>query len=414
MRDGEVIQLFEAHVQDAGGDIGNAQDRLAKQIGDGLDAYTRNVQEGKRGHERMSENRGIWPIDPWTVNLETMYKIFCNPLQKSKYDIKNTRALTMICNEAVVPSQFPYVTERMLHPVAVEGWERAKAPIELLTKEVTTTERKEFYAGAAGRFKITETLPGQEFNRADLEERPFEIETHKFGLELDLTRELMMSRNANRFMTAANDIGDGVAAMFAEFLIQKTFMIACAYTLEEANHNLIFNGVPQDQYSDDHSAWAGQSNDNLYASNALAAYTDIQNALGLLTVMKTPNGQKITIPNEPPVLAVPTTLWIEAFGLVRGPGQSKQAATGAQQPFAENGVFGSPPILYTSPILDTASPSTWYFGWPAKETILQWAQKPTTESIGPEPAKQVVYRFQFYVDAGVGKIGYEYTVKSTA
>ena len=395
MKNGILKQLVKQHEDQAGSNIKEAHQQAAGRVGALIDQG--KIQTKDFSFRQMFEELVDVPLSADVVQIA----------------------------EAINTSAFPTFASTILHKDIIKEYEAQVANYEFLVSEskARLTNREKI-----GGFESMDNEPQRRPEAMAYEETAFgekywEVIMSDFGRMISVTRETIYEDHTNEVMNRARNIGRAAGQHKARMIVQTLECLPRTAFNETAFQGAIYKGTALNQaqmYSDDHSAIDGVVNDNLAATNALATYQNIDNAMQLFSAMVDEGGNKINI--TPSILLVPRALAVTAYNIMNtttymfSGGDSTSGAEPVMNPTLN-------PIraLGNFRVIDTtylANNTTWYLGEPKDQMKWLTVYPPATASQGANSelafTNQIVARFRFSYHGGVGHSDYRHIVRNTA
>ncbi len=325
--------------------------------------------------------------------------------------------------EGLNTSAFPTIAQKIIHKDILEEYDLAVGNVGMLVSESEATHvDSELVAG----FSAADSTPllrrqGMAYEETDFGEKDWKIVMADFGRMISLTREVIFEDRTSEVLKLAKEIGRASGQHKAKMIIQTIEGLARSAFEEGTSAAATYKGTAMantDLYSDDHSAFDGQVNDNLEASNALVDYTDIDKVYQLFAKMVDEAGNPIDV--VPSAVLIPTALKATAAKIFKS---DLLIATGTTSDVQNIPTYnpiqdlGAGNLTIVSSIF-LAATDAWYLGAFDKQLLWLNVFMPATASQGADSelafTNQIVARFRFSYHAGVGHTDWRYIVKNTA
>jgi len=390
----ELRKLVEAKVKEAGGDALVGHEAAAQEI-------ITLINEGKIDRRNLGFKRLYQELIPHV------------PLSSPAERVA----------EALNSSAFPTIAQKVIHKDIIDAYELHKGNVDVLVRESQATKvDEELVVGfEAGDTELQLRRQGMAYEETDFGEKNWKITMADFGRMISLTREVIFEDRTAEVMSRARDIGRSAGAHRARMIVQTVEGTARTAMEESSFQGCIYKGTAKsasDLYSNDHdTAFDGQTNDNLAASNALADYTDIDAVYQLFNGMVDESGEAIDI--MPNAILIPNALKATAMKILKSDlliakGNTDASNIGTYNPVKDLGADNLA-IVSSRYLADT---TTWYMGDFPKQILALNVFAPQTASQGVNSelafTNQIVARFRFSMHWGLGHTDYRYIVKSTA
>ena len=305
-------------------------------------------------------------------------------------------------SSAITASEFPFITGKLIHDTLIPSYEENLTGLYMLMTEDDTDRKVVDVAGTMGTEEPERLLEGEEYELTTDREKTIQIQTHKFGRRIPVTRELVQfDKTGGSVLRKARDAGPQMARHRLTWVIQGIQDLAVSATGQAVNTIFKYDGSTAALYSNDHSAIDGQTNDN--------SITDSLNTLGLQASRKQLRqqtdyyGKKLRLDGQ--VLLVPEALYVESRKLTASITDPDQQNPGVPNLFRGVTVIGDP-------LLDDTSTSDWYYGNFKRQFLWMWIWRPGVESIPGDPRRDIIIEFKHGYYAGFGAQDYRYVIKA--
>lgn len=375
MREGNIRNIQEAHIKDAGGDMQEGQRRTVEQL-------VRLIEDGK------------FTIDDSSIKV--VWEAMVN--EDRRLDMNDAVRVT----EAMTASSFPYFTEKLISKTIIDQYNYALGDVGLLVEETDSKNRKETIVGldaGEGLEKRGEMEPTTQMHYT---QKYVEIKNTKFDKACSLTKELVVMDKTGELIRRAKQIGEKGGLHRHRFIVQKACSLACTATGEAADKSLTINGTARALFSSDHSAWDDVTNDNEDAT--AFGFAGIKALDILLAGMTDKEGDEIVVMGRQ--LLVPPELRIQALQLQDSPGEPGTANRNSNP-------FKGQLIVIPTPILTSAG--VYYYGDFPKQTRWQWVWKPTilvlTSNSESYVLSDILQTFKYSYMGGCGNTDYRFVTK---
>lgn len=347
-------------------------------------------------------------------NLDELFRQFVNYPGSELADqygagsIKAEMSVREISNAATA-SQFPKITQTLIHQVLMEGYEFALKAEEIpfLVTEVSSDKERETIAGVESAGEPELTLEAQQYPAGKPIEKDVEIRNHKFGKTLAFTKELMLfDKTGGQIMDRAEQFGEKGGRHRRRWIFEALTDVAITATGQAVNTVWNYKGTTAAVYANDHTSQYNRANDNLQVTQL--GEVGMNDAFTLLQNMTDFWGSEIEVVGE--VLVVPSGKISEAV---------KLADSGDNPDSANRGInvvktLGWIKKVITDPVLDSQSQFVWYYGRPNRMLRWQWVWEPMTVDEGPEASKDIIMNLVYSYMGGLGVIDPLYMIKSNA
>jgi hypothetical protein len=254
--------------------------------------------------------------------------------------------------EAITSGVFLKLNRTQVVDEVMEGYGSvALVGRNLVTPSQQPGKRTGTIARATTTATMEEVLESEEYKAATMSDKSVTFRQRKYGRRIDLTKETIMEDQTGTVLDTARNLGQ-VGAEWEEEKILSTIQDLTGFK----GYN------PGGTQTDLFSSTATESTDqtpanNIKASNALADWTDIDNAKQLLASKLKENGKPIaTSPNI--ALLAPVALSGTGGYILKNTADTR-ANRNANSP---REVLALPGGNHYSPFLDVQSVSTWYLG----------------------------------------------------
>jgi hypothetical protein len=322
-------------------------------------------------------------------------------------------------SEAVNGSQFPYLTKELIHREMIPTYEDGLQGADMLVTELDTKRYDEDnMVGTTAMSTMPLVRPGQPYPSADFGEKYFTCKITNHGQILDMSKELILSDQTGSIVDRANQAGMVMGQHRHQYIVE-TLIVAPRTAVEETTSTACtYKGTAitaSNFFSNDHSAYDGQTNDNLAASSAIGT-AGMDTAMGLLLSMKDEKGRVIAV--TPKVLVCHPTKARTAWQLLMDSDLSTVDSANRGRNYYQQKyniqVFQTPFVTQNSGLS-----SDWYVGDPKRALVWLWYQKPAVERQGANSdaafERDVVLRFRMSYWGGCAyrEVG-RFMVKATA
>ncbi len=306
-------------------------------------------------------------------------------------------------SSAITASEFPFITGKLIHDTLIPSYEENLTGIDMLMTEDDTDRKVVDVAGTMGSEEPERLLEGEEYELTTDREKTIQIQTHKFGRRIPVTRELIQfDKTGGSILRKARNAGPQMARHRLTWAIQGIQDLAITATGQAVNTIFKYDGSTAALYSSDHSAIDGQTNVNSIA--------DTLTTLGLQASRKQLRkqtdfyGKKLRLDGE--VLLVPEALYVESSNFTVSITDPNQQKPGVAILFGGITVIGDP-------LLDDTSTTAWFYGNFKRQFLWMWIWRPGVEPIPGDPRRDIVMEFKYGYYAGFGAQDYRYVIKST-
>lgn len=301
-------------------------------------------------------------------------------------------------SEAVNGSMFPYLTKELIHREMIPTYEDGLNGAETLVTELNTTRYdQDVMVGTTAISTLPRVRPGQPYPSADFGEKYYTCYLANFGQILDMSKELILSDQTGTIIDRANQGGMAMGQHRHQFIVE-TLIVSPRTALEESSSTAcMYKGSAvsaSNFFSNDHSAYDGQTNDNLAASSAIGT-TGMDTAMGLLLTMKDEKGRYVSVTPRT-VVCHPTkarTAWQLLMDADLSTVDSANRGRNYYQQKYNIQVFQTPFVTQNSGLT-----SDWYVGDPKRSLVWLWYQKPAVERQGANSDaafdRDIVLRFK--------------------
>jgi hypothetical protein len=326
---------------------------------------------------------------------------------------------------AINSSAFPTISKVVINKEIMDNYTFYGENVDQLVSEMDATRTDvEYIAGFTDPEAPELRLEGMSYQETSFGEKDCQVVMADFGRMISVTREAIFNDRTGQLLEQARMIGQLGGQHRAKMIIQTLEVRPRTAFKEVTSKAFTYKGT---SYADtsfynatNHTAIDGRTNINLKTSNALADYTDVQNALDLFTDMKTPSGHELTV--VPTLVIVHEKLATKAFQIFNTDqfamvGQGKDEAaliSHSINPFGPNGLKKFQ--VYSSRYINTST--TWYIGDPKRQLKWLWVWRPATASLASSAEKaftnNIVTTYKFSYHGGAGQSDYTYLVKNTA
>ena len=321
---------------------------------------------------------------------------------------------------AITSGAFHYIIGNLNVTLFDRGMAEVATPLADNVFRVFSSKKNREEHGAAGDNADMKFIgEGQEYPTFQVGERWYVTNAYKAGRRADLTIEMIRNDEGGKFLERLQKLGQ-IAAYTKEKL--------CAYALADSALSILGASVyayyPEGTRVALYRTTAGSTKANYEktvnkkTSNALADYTDVQNARGLFRAMTDDEGRRWGMNlGGTPVVIVPRTLEDAATKAVLLTGLIDRNASDNQTVWNGPAWLAGTKVI-VSDLLDTISTSTWYYGFPAGGAF-KWhsVREPFTE-VAEYNDRSITHDVVLAVKAGLhggaGCIDDRYMVQSTA
>jgi len=340
-------------------------------------------------------------ITPDEVSLKELFDITVRPqIAKNGKHFDQMSSLSSI-HEELSSSVFPYATRKLIAPYIMEQYEVDTADVMKLVTETTSNKPEEDIVGMSDSDGPKYVPEGYPYPSSQMAEKRVKIVNHKFGNDIDLTKEMILYDQTGQLVQRARD-----EATFMGEIIERGICYRLADTTwtDLEGHDpgaFIYGGTASTVYSTDHSAIDGQTNSNLGTAGAPSWTTT--NELGQkLSGMKSIKGK--------PVRARMTTIvghtnMAEEFARFYGH-QEYELNSGERNVNTFKGRFQ----IVTSQFMPSST--HWFAGDPKRQLIFQWNWKPTVTDEMGDYKRDIALVFKVSTKFGIGHRDYRFITKN--
>ena len=350
-------------------------------------------------------------VKPEEFSVKALFEELVDPAKQ--FDV-TTDAQTI--SEAISASSFPEISNRIFHRTAIPQYEVQSGVADMLVSEENASRtQSDEVAGMTDQESLEMRPELMSYEETDFGEKKYRIYMADFGRIVSLSREAIFDDRTGQILRTARGVGRKAGQHRAKMIIETLEMGTRTAFKEATTRAFVYNGTAVTQaqfFSSDHSAVIdAQVNDNV--QNDALGTAGLSNALTLLDGMTDERGDEIVV--DVNTLLVPTALQVTAWQLTRSPEQF-DTANNAGNFFGPGGNPAGQFIVLTSPFL--SSTTRYYLGDFASSLLWLWVWRPGTATQGNETTKafesQVVQRFRFNYNGGVGYTDYRQVIRGGA
>jgi hypothetical protein len=402
MERGVITNLFNAKLQECGGDQKKAGKLTAKKL-DNL------LKEDKIVPSDLRFDQLAYELIPDYDDLRT--------------------AETQDIALAVSSSQFPTISKVAINKTVLDAYQLHQEGLDGLVTDITATRTNEEYlAGFTDPEGPELRQESQSYQETNFGERDITIKMADFGRTISVTREAIFNDRTGQLLENARGFGEKGGQHRAKMIVQTLECLPRTSFKEatSASNAFIYKGTAVQAATfynaTNHTSTDGRVNINLVASNGLVDYTNVDAALDLFVDMKTPAGDEMVI--TPRVVFCHEKLLSTAWQVFNSDTYWKVAggetATGLSTYHGINpvGPRGFRPRFNVLGSRYAASETTWYIGDPKSSMYWAWVWRPSTASLAATADKafynNIVMTYKFSYHGGVGHSDYSFIVQNTA
>lgn len=322
---------------------------------------------------------------------------------------------------AVSSSQFPTISKVIINKETIGSYEYYQEGHEQFVREIEGSNTQREYLAGFTDPEGPELRPElHSYEETNLGEQDVEVRMADFGRVISLSKEAIFNDRTGQLLDKAKTIGKLGGQHRAKMIIQTLEVKPRTAFKEATSRAFVYKGTAYADtsfYATSHTTLDGRVNKNLVASNALADYTDIQAALDVLPLMKSPNGHEIIV--APKYVIVPPALETVAWQILNSDTFTKDPSNAGTGVYHQPNPYGPKGMKTFTPFTSRymAASTTWYLGDPAEQMRWIWIFRPATDSIGANSEqafmRKIVLTYKFSYHGGVGHTDYTNIVKCT-
>lgn len=390
MRSGTLRGLVQKHVGESGGNTQLGYERAADKIDTLLEAGQ---------------------IKPEDFSVRALFEELVDPHRR--FDVTTEAS---VISEAISASAFPEISNKIFHRTVMPQYTVQTGVADMLVREEQATRTQSDEVAGMTDGEGLELRPElMSYEETDFGEKKYRIYMADFGRIISLSREAIFDDRTGQILSRARQVGRKAGQHRAKMIIQTIEMLPRTAMKESTTRAFNYKGtnVTQAQfYSTDHSAVI----DNQVNANTLATALGTAGLISAHTLfdsMVDERGDEIVV--TPDTLLVPSALRVTAWQLTKSADQY-DTANRAKNFFGPGGAAEGQFRVLTSPFL--SSSTYWYLGDFMEQLLWLWVWRPSTATQGNETTKafesQVVQRFRFNYNGGVGMTDYRHIVRGGA
>lgn len=402
MKKGIIQNLFNSKLQEAGNDRRKAGALTAETL------------------ENLLNQKKIAPEDLsfGQLGYELLGPEMFDALKDQSADPEEIR-------NAVVSSQFPTISKVAINAAILDSYELHTENLDSLVSTVEATRTNEEYlAGFTDSEEPEMRLEGMSYEDTNFGERDITVKMADFGRTIQITREAIFNDRTRQLLENARKFGERGAQHRAKMIIQ-TMEVMPRTAFKEAtgaSKAFTYKGTSF-QYGDfynasSHSSIDGRTNKNLVTSNGLADWTNVEAAMKLFNLMKTPAGADLSV--TPRFVVVHADNLVRAWQIFNSDTFSK-VGTGTSVAVYHNPNPYGPKGLNQFQVIGTrylSATTAWYLGDIPSQLKWIWVYRPATSALAASSDKvfynNIVVTYKFSYHGGCGHSDYSYIVKNTA
>jgi hypothetical protein len=320
------------------------------------------AQRGEHGHNRelvsLTEALRSGKMRPHDFSLQQLFDEFVGESVRKTFNPRfnghGSAPLSPLLEDvsAVSTTHFSNITGQIVYSTVLEAWNNPMLIGGDLCTTIPTVFDGEKIAGIGGIGDQAESIgEGQNYPFAGLSEEWIETpSTIKRGMIVPVTKEAIFFDRTGLVLSRAGEVGMYIALNKEKRILDMALGLTTSYRRN--------GGAAQATYGDTHTQG---DFDNLAASNALADYTDIENALLLFDAMTDPNtGEPIIV--DANTIVVPTALSMTLDRILNATQVGNTAS--ANTPVGANPLRGNQFQKKSNAYVKarTSSASTWFVG----------------------------------------------------
>lgn len=387
----KLVELYRAHRADSSG-TKEAIDNTARELQEFLRDGT-----AKASDISLREAFQIFVVDKVNEQRGLDFNMNISDFAEIRQDIAS--------------SHFPTITGKLINSRLIEGYEQNTNLADMLSlfSQTESRNREETIAGftPGDRAKhVEETMP---YPEAQFGEKYVTIRNHKFGKTTSLTVEAVTFDQTSQILDNARDVGFWLGDVMEEFMAYRLMDTAWTEIDEATSQAYVVNGTRRAMFASDHSAWYGQTCDNLIQSGTGGApsLSQAEAMYNLFPNMKDEKGNPVRV--RPSVVYAHDLMRtkLERFYLLQV-NDGDDASTGISGDVNNHrGKFR----VVTSPFFpETAS---WFKGDPARQFRIQWVWRPKTVADPQgEPRRDILASFYSSAFLGIGATHHIYVARN--
>jgi len=399
MKNGAIKDLFNSKLPEVGNDP---------------------VKAGKLTAEHLEKLLNDKKITPEDLKFDQL----AHDLIPGYDDLRNETDPVVIQN-AVTSSQFPTISKVAINSAILDSYALHTEGLDQLVSEVSATRTNEEYiAGFTDSEEPELRLESMSYEETNFGERDITVKMADFGRTLSITREAIFNDRTGQLLSNARSFGERGAQHRAKMIIQTLEVLPRTAFKEAtgASKAFTYKGTAY-QYTDfynatNHTTIDGRTNVNLKTTNGLADYTDIQNAMDLFDVMKTPAGADMSV--DPKFVVVHTKNLVKAWQILNSDTFMRVGNGTSISDFHNPNPYGPGGIRKFQVIGSRyiGTDTSWYIGDIPKQLKWLWVYRPATAALAASSDKvffnNIIVTYKFSYHGGCGHSDYSYIVKNTA
>ena len=344
-------------------------------------------------------------ISPEDVSIQDCWDVFVKPaIVESGKEFDDRYGDYADVQEEVVSSMFPYVTNKLIHPLMIREYETDISDMLSLFTEVDSDHREEDIAGTTAGDSALYTEEGMPYPDSELGEKRVSIKNFKFGHGIALTVEMVRFNQTGELQRRARNVGSNLANVIEEFMAYRIADTAWSGINEATSQALVINGTRRAMYADDHSSWDTYANDNAVLSgNGAPSLSQTKTMVNLLKGMKDEKGKPVRVRPRAVFGHAQLEETMNQFFNIQ---QFDLASANRDQ----NIYRGKYNVVTSQFAPDTGD---WFLGDFARQFRVQWVWRPKTAvDRSGDPKRDILVAYYSSAFLGVGAEDYRFVAKN--
>jgi hypothetical protein len=306
-------------------------------------------------------------------------------------------------HEAIISSQFPVITNTLIHSTFIKDYEMNMGNLTQLVTETDSKHREETYAGMTPGDRAGHVEEGAPISEIQIGEKYVSIPNKKFAKGVALTREMLIFDQTGDLVRYAKANGAELGSSLARFIANRLTDTAWdELDLDGTSRAYKVNGTTRAIYADTSAAWDVYANDNVAAA-ALPSISVVKGMRNQLKAMVNEKGERIVATS--PIVFCNDLLEDDMIQFFQAQNFDITSAN------KDVNIYKGKSRVVVSPHFP--STTNWFMGDPTRQFMLQWVWRPRTETDSQgDPRRQIVGSWYSSFMCGVGAHDHRFVIKN--
>jgi len=367
-----------------------------------LEAHKNTYSDIRTAQRAVAEDVRKWVADgtvkPEDISIQESFQALVLE-QNPNLDVRMSSVSEL--REAMVSSSFPTITTSLINATFMREYELATDDILQLVTQRESTRPVETYAGTTSGDRGSFTEEGAPYSEIQIGEKYITIPNFKFGKGVSMTREMVLFDQTGKLVERARANGEYLGNLVSTFVSYRLADTAWSEVdIAGTSQALVINGTRRAMYADTHASWDTYANDNSYTAS-LPSISTVKAMRKLLSGMKDEKGEYVVA--RPKVVFGHDLMRDDLIQFF----VAQEYDLGSAE--RDRNIYQNSVKVVTTPFFP--STTAWYYGDPARQTILQWVWQPRTvhDDMG-DPRRDIIGSWWSSMMLGVGCEDYRFVI----